>query len=229
MEKFTNACNFVKAIIPGLQVKYKNQSLLMKIVGVILWPFNRIFMTHYVTTLKWTVYFPTEESIRNNPEGAVETLMHEFIHMWDRKQKGVWFSVGYLSPQIWAIVPFVGLAAFGWLLPLWIDCLIFGIGMLCLAPWPSPWRTGFELRGYTVTLAYKQWTRGVSASAEGMEWIEKQFTGWYYYKMWPCKNTIANRIDKIIEEIRANKLEIPFVYVKTFLEAKENRYDQSKT
>jgi hypothetical protein len=229
MEKFTNACNFVKSIIPGFQVKYKNQSLLMKIVGVFLWPFNRIFMTHYVTTLKWTVYFPTEESIRSNPESAVETLMHEFIHMWDRKQKGVWFSVGYLSPQIWAIVPFVGLTAFGWLFPIWIDCFIFGLGMLCLAPWPSPWRTGFELRGYTVTLAYKQWTHGVLASSEGMGWIEKQFTGWYYYKMWPCKNSIANRIDKIIEEIRANKLEIPFVYVKTFLETKENGHDQSKS
>ena len=229
MEKFTQACNFVKSIIPGFQVKYKNQNLLMKILGVLLWPFNRIFMTHYVTTLKWTVYFPSEESIQSDSENAVETLMHEFIHMWDRKQKGVWFSVGYLSPQIWAIVPFAGLAALGWLFPFWTDCLIFGLGMLCLAPWPSPWRTGFELRGYTVTLAYKQWALGVLASTEGMEWIEQQFTGWYYYKMWPFKNSIANRIDTIVEQIRANKLGVPFAYVRTFLSTKENRHDQSKS
>ncbi len=102
----------------------------MKFFGALLLPFNREFMTGYVTTLKWTVYFPSEKSIQNNPENAVETLMHEFIHLWDRKQKGVWFSVEYLSPQIWAIVPFAGLAVFGWLFPLWTDCLIFGLGML---------------------------------------------------------------------------------------------------
>ncbi len=228
MEKFTHACNFVKSIIPGFQVKYKNQSLLMKVLGVFLWPFNRKFMTGYVTTLKWTVYFPSENSIHSNPESAVETLMHEFIHLWDRKQKGVWFSLGYLSPQLWAIVPFAGLAAFGQLFPVWIDCLIFGLGMLCLAPWPSPWRTRFELRGYTVTLAYKQWVLGVLADAEGMDWIEQQFTGWYYYKMWPFKNNLANRIDMIIEQIRANNLGIPFAYVKDFASNKENRLDQCK-
>jgi hypothetical protein len=229
MEKFTHACNFVKSIIPGFQIKFKNQSPLMKFLGALLWPFNREFMTGYVTTLKWTVYFPSEKSIQNNPENAVETLMHEFIHLWDRKQKGVWFSVEYLSPQIWAIVPFAGLAVFGWIFPLWTDCLIFGLGMLCIAPWPSPWRTGFELRGYTVTLAYKQWTLGVLASAEGTEWIEQQFTGWHYYKMWPFPHSIAIRIDRIIEQLRANKLGIPFSYVRTYLTTSENRHDHNKS
>lgn len=229
MENFIQACNFVKSIIPGFRVKYKNRSLLMKFLGALIWPFNRNFMTDYVTALKWTVYFPSEKSIHSNPESAIEILMHEFIHLWDRKQKGVWFSLGFLSPQIWAIVPFAGLAVFGWLFPIWTDSLILGIGMLCLAPWPSPWRTRFELRAYTVTLAYKQWTLGVLASAEGMEWIEQQFTGWYYYKMWPFKNSIANRIDTIIEQIRANKLGIPVTYVRTFLATKDNRHDQSQS
>jgi hypothetical protein len=229
MEKFINTCNFVKSMIPGFQVKFKNQSRLMKVLGVPLWPFNRTFMTEYVTTLRWTVYFPSGESIKNNPENAIEPLMHEFIHLWDRRQNGVWFSVGYLSPQIWAIVPFAGLAAFGWLFPVSTDCLMLGTGVLCLAPWPSLWRTRFELRGFTVTLAYKQWTLGVLASTEGKEWIEKQFTGWYYYKMWPFKNNLANRIDTIIEQIRANKLGIPFDYVETFLATNENKHGQSRS
>jgi hypothetical protein len=224
-EKFAQACTFVKSIIPGFQIKFKNRSLLMKLLGALLWPFNQKFMTGYVTTLKWSVYFPSEKSIQDNPENAVAILMHEFIHMWDRKQRGVWFSIEYLSPQIWAIVPFAGLAVFGVLLPLWIDCLLFGFGMLCLAPWPSPWRTEYEFRGFTVTLAYTQWTNGVMASSEEAEWIEQQFTGWHYYKMWPFPHTIVNKIDTIMEQIRANKLGTPFSYVKNFLAADEKTYN----
>jgi hypothetical protein len=62
-----------------------------------------------------------------------------------------------------------------------------------------------------------------------MEWIEQQFTGWHYYKMWPFPHSIANRIDTIIEQIRADKLGIPFAYVRTFLTTGENRHDHNES
>src|SRR5208283_2209132 len=89
---------------PNLQVKYKDQSTFMKILGKILF-FNPSFMTSYITTIGDTIYFTTESYTTQDSLDASIVLMHELVHMTDEKTYSKpLFAISYLFPQILALL-----------------------------------------------------------------------------------------------------------------------------
>lgn len=218
MNKFHEAAAFVSKHIPNFTVKYKNNSLFMKFLGVLVWVFNRRFMTDYTTTLKWIVYFPSEEFVKKSPDRAVSILMHEFIHLWDRKKKGVAFSLLYTLPQSGAVLPLAMLLGIGWLIPGWGNLILGLLVVLFLLPWPAPWRMQWELRGYTMDLAHAHWQGHNMDTLD--EFIIEQFTGWNYYRMWAFENDIRARIDRVKNDIKDDRLDEPFQLAKNFLKEK---------
>lgn len=110
----------------------------------------------------------------------------------------------------WAILGVVVLGTFG--LAIWLTgwaTLALIAGLLCLAPWPSPGRVAYELRGYTMTIAVALW-RGGSYTPEKREHLVQHFVGPGYYFMSWRRSTIAKQIDAAIEQVSSGGLrEIP--------------------
>lgn len=119
----------VKQAIPGVEVRFKNGSAFMKVLGFLIYPFNPRFMDRYKTTIGKVVYFPSSEDYQGNPESSFQVLAHEFVHIWDRQQEGVWFSLSYLFPQILAVIPL----------------LVFGV-----LAWPYSWLLALPLAGWVL-------------------------------------------------------------------------------
>ena len=75
----------------------------MKILGTILF-FNKTFMTGFITTVGYTVYWPSREKLESSGLGALSTLAHEYRHAQDAKKiTRVLFGFLYLLPQILAL------------------------------------------------------------------------------------------------------------------------------
>jgi hypothetical protein len=174
----------IRERIPGFAVRYKDESRFMKFLGVLVWIFNRRFMTDYTTTIAPVVYFPSRAWAAENPRHVWKVLAHEYVHLWDWKQGKTWFTFSYLLPQILALG---ALAAFGAFWNLWfltaLGCLAFA------APWPAKWRTDWELRGYTMSMAVNHWRHGNVQSWQ-IDGIVKNFTGFDYYRMCPNEGKI---------------------------------------
>ena len=216
MARFSKTVLFIIGHIPGFSIKYKNTNWFMKFLGVCVWLFNRRFMTNYTTTLKWTVYFPSEKFVKDDADRAVSILMHEFIHLWDRKQKGIAFSLLYALPQGGVILPLGLLLSIGWFIPWWGNLILGLLAILFLMPWPAPWRMLHEMRGYTMNLAYDYWLYGANMDKED-SFIAGQFTGWGYYSMWHFHKDIQARIDHVEDDIKNDRLDEPFRLAKNFL------------
>lgn len=165
----------------GLQVKFKDESPFMKLLGKILF-FNPKFMTNYTTTIGNTVYFANRKWLEENQESAAHVLAHELVHIRDSNEAGSFiFSYTYLFPQCLALLSLLAIFSSWW----WLLCLAF------LAPLPSPFRAYWELRGYAITDAtyYKS-----SGQFTDTAWMSGQFTSASYFFMWPFKEDIEWRI-----------------------------------
>jgi hypothetical protein len=207
---------------PKFEVRYKNTSWLMRFLGVVLYLFNRKFMTDYTTTLGYIVYFPSRKYVEKSDSRAMRILTHEFVHIWDRNILG-WFkyTVGYMFPQICALVPLLAMLVLCWFsfpgkqATAWI----LGANAIgCLFPWPAPWRMLLELRGYTMSAAVRLWWRSETIQ---WDWIYAHFTGWDYYRMWPYPKDITERFAvgmQPIFEDRPALLGSPFVLIKQWLQ-----------
>ncbi len=186
-KRFVQFKELLKLKYPDLEVKFKNESTFMKIIGYALF-FNKAFMTGYVTTIGSKVYFPSKELLENRAShSAIITLAHEVRHVHDFQKVGsLWFSLGYLFPQILAPLMLC-------LIPInWILALILFV--VCLAPWPAYWRMKAELSGYTMTLfTANELMKELDISLEDRtnklyqmaEDKNKHFTTFGYYLMWP--------------------------------------------
>lgn len=134
-----------KTYFPNLQIKYKDQDVFMKIVGALLF-FNPGFMTSFITTVGNTIYWPNEQFIQSNPRGASEIFIHECTHMYDEKRLGsIPFKLGYLFPQVLFLPVLLLLFLLSWK-------IVLPLALLCLAPWPAPFRAYFERRAYFVSM-----------------------------------------------------------------------------
>lgn len=190
----------------AIKVKYKTESMLMKVIAVILWIFNRKFMTDYVTTIGNTVYFPNKEYIEKNPKAAMAVLAHEVVHIDQADRYGSFlFSVMYLFPQILAVLALLAIFAVVWLPMLWfLAFLVF------LAPFPAPWRAKFEFEGYTMSLfvqdlllrhyGYPDEDIYKDLSLYAIRINKNYFKGRFYYFMWPFG--LEKDFTKKIEDIR---------------------------
>jgi len=94
--------------IPGFEIRYKNESKLMKFLGFILF-FNKHFMTKFTTTLFKKVYFPNRSYVtKNNHRDAYFILRHEAVHLRDAKRFPILFQLTYLLvlPMIFSLRAF---------------------------------------------------------------------------------------------------------------------------
>lgn len=99
----------------------------------------------------------------------------------------------------------------------WLALLLL-VSLLLLAPWPSPSRTHFELRGYAMQLAITQWmTNQVPPSMR--ESVIGHFVGPHYYFMSWDRNGVARRVDEYVRLVQDGTLakEAPYDTVHSFL------------
>jgi hypothetical protein len=176
-----------------LEVKFKDESLFMKILGKILF-FNPRFMTNYTTTIGNTVYFANRKWLAENEDSAAHVLAHELIHIKDSEEVGfLLFSYTYLFPQVLALLSLFAIFSSLW----WLLCLLF------LAPVPSPIRTYWELRGYAITDATCYRSTGRFTD---IDWMAGQFTSGSYFFMWPFADDIRSRIEANRQLIKQGQL-----------------------
>jgi|ERR1035437_4163522 hypothetical protein len=196
---FQDIVQNAKQHFPNLQIKYKDSSLLMKILGTILF-FNKSFMTDYTTTIGSTVYFPTESFVNTRPISSSMVLLHELTHLWDSKKiSNILFTILYLSPQSLILL------ALPLLLVSWKIALLF---LIFAAPIPSYFRMYFERRAYFASL-YVMSKLGKKLNFDpelnkNKDYFVEQFKGPFYYFMFPF-NSINKDFDAALIKINNNK------------------------
>lgn len=202
------------AYFPDLKIKFKNQSLLIKLLSKLLF-FNKNFLTSYTTTIGSTIYYPSKEFYNKNQTKAFLILMHELVHVYDAKKINKFlFSFLYLTPQIFCLL-FIPLFLLGLYVPAFLS-------LLFLLPLPSYFRKVAEQRAYLCSLYTMQKLNDKRVSNFNLDiessFYQKQFTNSSYYFMWwfslqnsfqeglaliktgdhPYDDEIFNIIDKII-------------------------------
>lgn len=193
MQNLERFCVLVQQEIP-IRIKYKDESWEMKYLNEVIRWFNPTFMTDYTTVIGYTVYFTDREYVEKYPNQALQTLVHEAVHLLDTKYFTFpVFAFAYLFPQILAL----GALFF----PISYYFLLF---FLFLLPLPAPFRAYFEARAYATDLLLKR---------RKIEHIVYFFTSWDYYKMYPFENQVKKmlkhwaensdeRIDKVLQMYR---------------------------
>ena len=112
-----------------------------------------------------------------------------------------WLTFG---PTVLAVV------VLGWLLSGFWTLLIFvAVGLLFL---PSPGRTKWELRGYTMTLAVFFWLLRRQPSAEDISHITEQFTGPAYLYMCRDESKIRKALYGVFLRVRDGSLQREYPY-----------------
>lgn len=190
----------IKEKAPNFEVKFKDESKFMKLLGMILFS-NKFFMTNYITTIGQKVYWPSKEHYESNPESSFKVLAHEAVHIFDSMKTPIQFNLGYLFPQILALpmVLFpvlITLVACSVLSPWWLLSLLL---LVFLAPIPAPFRKKSEVRGYGMTLRVSMWRYG-SISNYMFQKIVDNFTGPNYYFMWPFKKQVEKELKMYVQK-----------------------------
>lgn len=159
---------------PNLQIKYKDQDPLMRILGKLMF-FNPAFMTSFVTTIGETIYFPNKESTTRL--SAKEIFIHECTHIYDEKRVGsLVFKLSYLFPQILALPMLLLLFLLPWQ-------IVLPLALLCLLPWPAPFRASFERRAYFVSMRAGYELFGIDPGFSGSHYAENFKNSSYYWMM----------------------------------------------
>lgn len=176
---FTDLVTEAQIYFPNLQVKYKSQSTLMKVLGKVLF-FDPDFMTSYLTTLGDTVYIP-DNYVANSPEAACDVFIHECTHMYDEKRLGFWYQLAYAFPQLLSPLMLLLLFVLSWK-------IVIPLVLLFLLPLPAPFRTYFEKRAYCVQMYAGQQLWGDDPTQD-VNGFNDYFTSADYYYMWPFGQT----------------------------------------
>ena len=191
-----NTSNLITAIknkFPNFSIVEKQDSLLMRFIGALLF-FNPRFMTVFTTTLGSTIYVPSVAHFETRPISTSITLLHEVIHVNDaQKYNKFIFGFLYLTPQILSL----------FFLPLLLVSWKFVFGLLFLTPIPSYFRMKFEKRAYLAQLyvTYKFNKLGLTnlSLEDQKEMILPQFNESNYYWMWVFKSLEKEFDDAIIK------------------------------
>lgn len=170
-----------------VKVLRKSESLLMRLLGFILKPFNPTFMEQYITTIGTTIYIPDAFLIFISPTKFLEVIAHETQHIIDYTKNKPLFVLGYLFPQ--GLAAFAFLSVFAFFSPWMLLCLLF---LLFLAPIPAPWRYQFELNGYraSILIARKMYNYTDEQMEQLYQRISNQLTTSYYYFTFPFPSKI---------------------------------------
>jgi len=185
---------------PDLQIKYKNQSTFMKLIGKILF-FNKSFMTNFTTTVGSTVYFPSESFVKVRPISSELILLHELVHVQDsKKYNKLLFGFLYLLPL--SLLPIsILLFLFSWKIALFLLLLSF-------VPLPAYFRMTFEKRAYLVSL-YCMYQLSVKKNfTSNLDSASKSYLSGFkdasYYFMWPFSN-LDKEFAEALEKIKAGQ------------------------
>jgi hypothetical protein len=101
----------VRKVIPGFEIRYKDQSFIQKVIGFLMYPWNREYMTRYTTTLAPFIYFPSKEAYESLPRSSLSLVAHEMVHMFDTSKHPIWFRLSYALPQAASLLPLALYAA----------------------------------------------------------------------------------------------------------------------
>lgn len=177
-------------LIPAYQIRFKDESLLMKILAKIMF-FNKGFMTQYTTTLGSTVYFTARSWTKLHPISAKVIMLHEMIHIKDaEKLSKPLFSLLYLLPQFLVFLSIPLFFIHWWMGLIWL--------VLFLTPIPAYFRMKFELKAYTFSMyAWYRYCIKLDCNIKIDQQIDNyvaQFKGPYYYFMWPFGNGVKNQL-----------------------------------
>lgn len=214
LERFDKFANILKnKYCNKLNIKYKNESWFMKFLSKILF-FAPEFTSKYTTTIGNSVYFPSRLFVESNSLKQIETLAHEFRHIFDsNKYSNIIFSLSYLFPQILFILIIPLIFLIGWYS---LFCLIF------LLPLPAYFRMRWELNGYIMSIFvgyYLMREKGI-ADAEILKLLNKfakridknAFRGPVYYFMWPFG--VIKQLEDAVEKIHSGAIyRISEIYV----------------
>lgn len=201
----------IRADIPKYERRIKEDSKLMRAIGVVVGLFNDTFMTRYVTTIYPYVYFSRDRTVAANR--VWKTLAHEWIHLRTAKRLGrVRAAVLYLWPQCMACLALLSVCAAWWGTG-WLWHLLW---LVCLAPIPAYFRAQEEFRAYAMSLAVERWRFG-AVSDQSVERIAENFYGPDYYFMWPFKKLVFKRLRKELDAIEDEAYD----YVEPFKSVKE--------
>jgi len=117
-ELFDQIAAEIKELHPSFSMRFKDESKLMKLLAVLMYPFNNRFMDGFVTTLGSTVYFPSRRLLSLRWEEYARVLAHERVHIWDGEQRPIRFNLGYAFPQWLAVIGLTAFAVLGSWIPL---------------------------------------------------------------------------------------------------------------
>jgi hypothetical protein len=161
----------------GVKIKWKHDSFLNMVIGLILKPFNPNYMSRVVTTIGSTVYWPKGRWDETSTQGRFRTMAHEMQHVLDSRKHWFVFGPSYLMPQIFAVFSLLAFGAFWDLNFLWsLLTLVFLIPGI-----PSP-RESWELNAYLINYAVNVLQVQKHLPKE-TERLSKIFTGPTYYWM----------------------------------------------
>lgn len=157
-------------------VQFKRKNFLLRTVEKLVPTF-----AHMTITLGNSIYFP-DDFIKSKKYSVhrAATIVHETVHVLDQAEYGTFaFYFLYLFPQC---LGFLSVLALGAMWNLWfLSALGFLVAFL---PWGSWYRSAFELRAYTASLAVPFWVTGVYDSYEH-DFVIKALSGPAYY--WACR------------------------------------------
>jgi hypothetical protein len=134
----------------GISIKWKSESFLNRVIGLLLKPINPRYMSGVVTTIGSTVYWPKGRWDSSDPMRRFQTMAHEMQHVFDSRKHWLTFGPSYLMPQIFALLSLLSFGAFWDLSYLWSLLTL----LLLIPGIPSP-RESWELSAYLINYSVK--------------------------------------------------------------------------
>jgi sorbitol-specific phosphotransferase system component IIC len=148
------------------------------------------------------------------------------LHAWILAIPVVGYVLGaYLSQKskaafvVTMVVSLLAMCLLGWFLTKWK--LLVLLGLVVLGPWPAPWRSKYELRGYAMSLAVEQWLTGVVPDKDLSFYVD-QFTGPAYLYMNRDGSYIKRTLEASRQQAQIGALQMvsPYDVVFDFLYAR---------
>jgi len=174
-------------ILPSIKVTPKQDSLVQRIVGYLLYiPTGGSYMTNFWTTLGNTVYKPSSADTKD-----WQVLFHEAMHIRQEDRDGkILHSLKYAFPQVLAPIAVISLLLLGlgwWSL----------LGLVLLGPIPAWWRSRKELEAYTFQACLMELHR-TNYGKGVVSYFTKMFSGSAYLFMWPFRKSINKHITEAV-------------------------------
>ena len=133
----------------GAKIAFKDESKILKLCNLIVWFFNKRFMTSYVNVIGSTIWFPSKKSYEEAEKKWLYCfLKHELHHVVSTKKKTIPGMILYYGfPQSLSILTLIALIVCGIVLGFKsLPVLILGILTILFAlPWPAYFRVQEEV------------------------------------------------------------------------------------